>query len=265
MEYFCRRKFIERINKYLANELFHIDEVVNDEANFYTYYVDIIKNQNFEKWEEEYIHLESFISSNNIDITGKNILDISGGPGLKAKYLSKKARYVAVTEFAYAAANAIKSHLGIDAVKYDYNTDSLSDCVDRKFDIILIAYSINFCNNLDKLAKECYSIMNEGGKIYISFVPPTLGCCLRWQHDEYTYNNLYVPESLSAIFCRNGFTEILRDTEGNYMYNKGYSGTFGEKSNFWPMLYRKKKKKFATLNRELIQKNRILVFKKEYT
>jgi SAM-dependent methyltransferase len=167
-----------------------------------------------------------------------------------------------VTEFSNEAVSAMREGLGVQAIKFDYNSDDLTQCVDKEFDVILIEYSLNFCNDLERFAREAFQVVRPGGIIYATIVSPTLGTSLRWEFDEYTYNNLYVPESVALAFRRAGFVEVERGADGEYPYTQGggWSGLWGAMRRFWANYYRRKIRRTATLNRELVQKNRFVVF-----
>lgn len=194
----------------------------------------------------------------NINMNGKKILDISGEPGLLAKQLEGVAERVLVTGYSQIAVDAMKKQLGIDAIKFDYNQDRLHEVIKDKFDIVLIRWSINFCLDLKAFAYSLRKLVHDDSIVYISFVPPTLGCCLRWQYDEYTYNILYHPETIARIFTEEGFILYCRNNEVSYHYTKDRNKL---KALFTIPYLIAARRRDMNINRELIQKGLIQVFK----
>lgn len=100
----------------------------------------------------------------------------------------------------------MRRNLGIEAVKFDYQTDRLRTVIEGTFDLVLIDYSINFCLDLAAFVRSLAEVVKPGGHVYVSFVHPTLGCFLRGQFDEYTYNALYRPATVDEAFTDAGFS-----------------------------------------------------------
>jgi len=248
--------------KSVIDQLYPMQEVIDNEKTFYDYYHELSKMP-IEK--TKYAHLpakfDSIFQSYNIDITEKKILDISGGPGYLSKHLKGKCKKIIVTEFSEYSAKGMAQHLDVEAIKFDYNKDHIDEVIKERFDIILIEYSINFCNDLQDFVRRLCKIAAANALIYVTFVPPTLGCCLRWQHDEYTYNILYQPETLLRMFTQNGFSIKDRISDGEYNFMKGINWKSLLLRLPFILLYKSKAlKKRNSINRELIQKNRGFIF-----
>lgn len=276
----CNNVFRSRKNKYLmenflpayiAKKIFKksifdhyypMQDVIADEKVFYDYYYELSKTP---IEQTKYAHFpakfDSIFKKYNVELAGKKILDISGGPGYLSKYLKGKCEKIVLTEFSEYAVEGMRRHLDIEAVKFDYNKDSIDGVVTGEFDIILIEYSINFCDDLLDFVRRLNKITAPGAFVYVSFVPPTLGCCLRWQHDEYTYNILYHPETLLRMFTQNGFKLHDRFSDGEYNFMKGFMLKGLLLRLPFILLYKfKALNKKNSINRELIQKNRGFVF-----
>jgi hypothetical protein len=128
--------------------LLPLPTVRQDERHFYDYYNEVAKTgEKGTKWESANDRIITNLEKFGIDVKDKKILDISGGPGFLTKRLKPLAKLVVVTEFSKDAVNGMTKALDIEGVKYDYNSDRLSSCVNDKFDIIIIVYSIGFCND----------------------------------------------------------------------------------------------------------------------
>ncbi|MDB5222996.1 MAG: hypothetical protein JWN83_1663 [Chitinophagaceae bacterium] len=258
--------------------LFPVKEIISNESVFYDSYSKDVTSRTAKgtKWEGMYEMVNSNLKEYEFDLAGKSVLDISGGPGFFAKdVLLNGAKRVVVTEYSKISADAMADYLGIESVKYDYNTDELDSCIDGKFDVIFLIYSIGFCNNLDKLVKSINSISNPGAIVYITYSPPTLGLSMRWQFDEYTYNKSWLPETITKHFSKLAFIEIIQEIEGSFSYK--HNNDYPEKDFFWRPgfknalasfilkntrdYYIRKALKNKYINKELVQKNIRHIFK----
>jgi len=244
-------------------KLYPVDEVIEEDRHMYDYYDEYSKLAVEEtKWYGEAENNRKTLGTYGISLTGKTILDISGGPGFVAKELSKSAERVIVTEFSKKAVEGMKKNLGVEAVKFDYQKDKISDILKYKFDIIFINFSINFCYNLKSFVNDLKNVINKDSVIFVSFVLPTLGCCLRWHHDEYTYNVLYHPETMGKVFSEEGFTPVAKKIIRTYGYME--NRTILKKLFLLPfiILYTVYAlRPLLSINRELIQKDILHIYK----
>jgi|TARA_B100002003_G_C14029269_1_gene496191 ubiquinone/menaquinone biosynthesis C-methylase UbiE len=205
--------------KRALNKLYPMEDVINNEERFYDHYSEDSKLKiETTKWEGETHTNIATLKRYGINLEGKNILDISGGPGFVALELEEIAKKVVVTEYSEVSVNAMKKNLGVNAVKFDYQNDIISNIFKDKFDIVFINFSINFCIDLKSFINDLTNILSKNSIVYVSFVPPTLGCCIRWQHDEYTYNVLYHPETMGRLFSEEGFQSISKITYRRFWY-----------------------------------------------
>jgi SAM-dependent methyltransferase len=144
----------------------------------------------------------------NYDITGRRILDISGGPGFVPGHLNKLASECCTTEHSELAANAISEHFGIRAKRFDYNKDNINEVYDEKFDLILIRSSVIFCENLDKLLMDCKRILEPDGCVLLESIIPSLGEVLWWQTLEYKFPRIHSQETIEKYFYKNDFSFV---------------------------------------------------------
>ena len=144
-------------------------------------------------------------SINNLDISDREILDISGGPGVLASALKDKCRRMVVTEYSQTSVDSMREHLGVDAVKFDYLNDQLEAVVEGKFDIILIRSSIIFCHDIEKLLKSISKILRQDGYILLETIIPTLGEVFWWQQMEYKFPIIYSQMALESFMFRHGY------------------------------------------------------------
>ncbi len=208
----------------VANQFYPMNDVRQAADNFYRYYeTSAGLSPAVTKWRTETRDLIAELAGQGLDLAGKSVLDISGGPGFLARDLGAVAREVVVTEFNAAAVAGMVQHLGVKAVKFDYNSDDLASVTSGSYDVILIRYSINFCFDLRRFARSIKSVLTPGGIVYIAFIAPSLGFLLRWQHDEYTVNRLYTSETMARSFVQEGLRLETRYRHHGYgfMENRG--------------------------------------------
>jgi ubiquinone/menaquinone biosynthesis C-methylase UbiE len=208
----------------LISMLYPDEFVRSGERHFYDYYAQAAQLELSEtKWNIQYERIASRFRQWDIELSGRKFLDISGGPGFLTREVAKVAERAVVTEFSSDATAGMNKHLGVEAVTFDYNSDQLSRVLDGPFDVILIDYSINFCGDLAGFAKDLLAIISPGAKVYVSLVVPTLGCCLRWQFDEYTYNHLWSARHLRSSFEEVGFSLQEQTIDPAYGWRDGLS------------------------------------------
>jgi SAM-dependent methyltransferase len=208
----------------VVNQFYPMQAVREGADAFYSYYQDTAASSpERTKYRTETADLLAELKAVGIDLAGKSVLDVSGGPGFLARDLGAIASKVVVTEYSPEAVAGMIRHLGVTAVTFDYNSQDLGDAVGGPYDIVLARYSINFCLDLPRFARALRRVLVPGGRAYISFVAPTLGFLLRWQHDEYTVNRLYTSETMARSFVQEGFTLETRYRHPGYgfMENRG--------------------------------------------
>jgi 2-polyprenyl-3-methyl-5-hydroxy-6-metoxy-1,4-benzoquinol methylase len=168
--------------------------------------------------ESEYMQLIDTLQVSGLNVDNKSVLDVSGGPGYVGKKLSEICNKVVVTEYSEVAVKAMSEVLGIEAIKFDYNSDRLDDLLETKFDIILLRSSIIFCEHLEEFIKSLINILNPGGHVLVETILPTLGEILWWQQLEFKFTFIYSQETIEKYFYKNGFSLIYgqRDYESYF-------------------------------------------------
>lgn len=263
-KYFFDKKIFKSViyrtqNWNICEAILPKQEVINEETKYYDYYFDTAKKGiQGTKWEKVVNDTLKKLIDLKIDLNNKTVLDISGGPGFLTAEIKKQAKKAILTEFSQLAVDGMAKALNIDAVKYDYNTDKLEEVIKEKIDVVLIIYSIGFCNNLPDFLSSLKKVLHKDSVVYIAYSPPTLGLMLRWQFDEYTYNMCYTYESMRRCFAEIGMFETYAEDMGSYAYDRGTSGILKKVSNVY---LRKALNKTNNINRELIQKNLLQVYK----
>ena len=250
--------------------LLPIKEVIEEESHFYDYYNNTVKKGvKGTKWEKGIQTVLENFKRYNIDIKDKSILDISGGPGFLTKELSKIAKRAVVTEFSQIAVDGMKKALEIEAIKFDYNSEKINECIDGKFDIILIIYSIGFCDDLRKFVPSLKKLMHEESIVYVCYSPPTLGLMIRWQFDDYTYTRCWPIETITKSFTEIGMIEIAREDQGlirfdENKYNQAKNPLIKLLTSVHQIIekyYINRALKQNNINKELVQKDIMQIFK----
>lgn len=259
-----------KLKHYYANWLLTQEAVKEDKTKAYEYYVKTLE-KGFEttKWKGVPERIFEKIGVHGIDIKGKRILDISGGPGHVTYAAKGIAERAIVTELSEPSVKAMRKTLGIEAAVFDYNTHSIEDQVEGTFDVVFINYSIGYCNDLRAFAKSLKKLMHEGSHLYIAYSPPTLGLYLRWQFSPYPYTRCWQYETIAKVFAEIGMVEVALEDESAEYYNenKWTSPTFVQRSikkllRWTAASYKRKAlRSKENFNRELYQKNVRHIFK----
>jgi 2-polyprenyl-3-methyl-5-hydroxy-6-metoxy-1,4-benzoquinol methylase len=221
LEWFLPRWFFKRLMPPKAFLRLFRDNGDISAADFYDVYADECRNVS-EVRESEVDLLLDQLSLARIELEGKSVLDISGGPGFVAKQLNHKCARFVVTEFSEKATRAMRDVLGVETVKFDYATDQLENVFADKFDLVLIRSSIIFCPKLDEFVASLSSILNPNGHVLVETIMPTLGDVLWWQQMEYKFPIIYSQETIEKYFYKHGFSFLTgyRDY-GSYTAIKG--------------------------------------------
>ena len=218
---FTPRFFLKLIPK--LKLLVENPEVIDDNSKIYDYMAteNHIKRHQVMKVFENF--MDGMIRKYKINIDGKRILDISGGNGSFIKQFEKYGAVVAMTEYNENSVDYAKNNFHIEAVKFNFNKDSINDLFKRVFDLIFLRAAIMFCSDLNKFLIGLKRIIHGHTLIIVyDSISPSLGTFLRWQIDDYTYLVLYKPETLIKIFEGQGFELISHDTGIPYHFNEGY-------------------------------------------
>jgi 2-polyprenyl-3-methyl-5-hydroxy-6-metoxy-1,4-benzoquinol methylase len=164
------------------------------------------------------------LSQNNISLKNKSILDISGGSGMFVKTLQEfGACKTSMTEFSQAAVEYSKNNLKIPSYYFDLQKHSLLEIFPKKtkFDIIMLRGCIEFCIDLNKLAKEVSQISHKNTILVLTFINPTLGVALRTSFDQYNVKICRPPELTKKIFNRNGFNIAVNSEI--FLFDRNYA------------------------------------------
>lgn len=205
-----------KLRLFFAKTLLSRMTEVESNDDFYAEYAELArKGVKGTKWEKVNAGVVQNLARHGIRVDGASILDVSGGPGFLALDFKDKAKRVLVTEFSQRAVLGMTRELGIDAVKFDYNSDDLAAAVDGKWDIVTIIYSIGFCDDLRKFIQSLRHVLHEGSLVYVCYSPPTLGMMMRWQFDDYTYTRSWPVPVVTSYFKDIGMDLVATEDEGS--------------------------------------------------
>jgi 2-polyprenyl-3-methyl-5-hydroxy-6-metoxy-1,4-benzoquinol methylase len=233
-EFLIPRNFAKKLLPHKAFMRLYSDKGDFEYEKFYDAFV-LETNNVTEKRLSDINQVLDTLNYFNYDITGKKILDISGGPGFVPGHLNKISLECCTTEHSELAAKAISNNFGIRAKRFDYNKDNITEIYNEKFDLILIRSSVIFCENVDDLLKNCSNILNHNGCILIESITPSLGEVLWWQTLEYKFPRIHSQETLEKYFYKNKFNLIGGFREyGDYISVKNRSyPEFSKKLFVW--------------------------------
>lgn len=202
------------------------EAIRRDGVNAYHLYAEVARRGPAgTKWERELRVLEDDFAAAGLAIEPP-VLDISGGPGFLVAGLAGRGLDATVTEFSEVSCRGMSEALGIRALVFDYNRDRLDRVTNRQYRTVLIRWSIDFCRDLEGFCRDLAAVVEEGGTVYVDFVPPTLGVFLRWQHDEYIFERLRHPQAVRPAFERAGFRFAGIKHFEPYHALSGYSAGF---------------------------------------
>lgn len=223
----CKSAFSKKKNHWLLRQ-YPLEKVISvikgkrhqsleDNQKIYDYMVTQGHIEHHEKRRLYERFVDKLVNPIGLGLTGKSVLDISGGNGSFANKLKNEGANLVLTEFNQASVDFAKKHYNLEAIKYDFNSDNISALLGvRKFDIILLRAAIMFCVDLEKLFKELKLISKDETIIIIeSSVIPNSRVVIEWQKDEYNLLRLYSSEFLRTVFKKSGLKVIFDQPRPN--------------------------------------------------
>lgn len=177
--------------------------VVLDEEKMYDYFVEQIHIDWSEREGQEFIN--DYLEPSGINVSGKDLLDLSGGNGHFIKQIEKLGARITLTEINRKTIDYAKQMHGFEVLEYNLNEHDLPTLTQRRYDVIFARACIMFAKDLGKFADEIKRSLTPGGMVLINHsVVPTLGVMLRTQLDEFSYFVLRQPESIIEEFRKHG-------------------------------------------------------------
>lgn len=171
--------------------------------DMYDYFVDPLHIDHSQKDADRF--LKTYVN-NQMNLQGKDILDISGGNGHFIHTFKQYGANVFMTEMNKKAMEYAQNTLDIPSFYFNFQKDNLSEVTSQKFDIIMLRAAIMFCRDLKNLVEELKKCLKPKGLIIIEHsVEPTLGVLTRVQCDEFSYEVLRQPQNVINHFEEKGF------------------------------------------------------------
>ena len=278
--FFDREPFISSFNflnkiskgnlKIFSRDLLSIKKNPNYQKLTYEQYSEFLKNDSkaLNLYKEDIPKQIQRIEKSGIDYKNKNILIISGGPGILAKYLSTYSK-VKVTEFSTVTVNSMKKYLGLDAYKFDFNNYDLTKIFNEKFDLIIAESVVNFSKDIKGLISSICSLINENGEIIISNDSFSLGYAMSWQFADYIPSDFPNQSLFLSYFLNVANIQIMHKEENKYnalIYRTFHGGwksmiTGMFRLPFWFYYGLLANRPFNSLNNKLWSKNIIYYLK----
>lgn len=175
-----------------------------DEEKMYDYFIERPHIEWSEHEGQEFI--TDYLRPSGVDVSDKDLLDISGGNGHFIKQIAKiGAARITLTEINKKTIEYIRQNHNFEVLEYNLNQHDLPTVTGRRFDIIFARACIMFAKDIGKFADEIKRSLVPGGIVMINHsVIPTLGVMLRTQFDEFSYFVLRWPQTIIDEFCKHG-------------------------------------------------------------
>ena len=182
------------------------------EENIYDYFIDTVHIDWAVREGKDFI--TDYLEPSQLNVSGKHLLDISGGNGHFIKQIESLGAKVTLTEFNKKTVDYARKTHGFEVFEYDLNKDDLLDKTKGEFDVVFARACIMFAKDLPKFVASLKQVLSKGGSVLINHsVEPTLGVMLRTQLDEFSYFVLRQPKTVIETFEANGFKLKHRSDE----------------------------------------------------
>lgn len=242
---------LPRLPSTLERMLYPGPAVIDEPERFYDYYAQAAERRVEQtKWQAQIDRVTGRLVARGAKLDGA-ILDVSGGPGFLTRHLAQTARRAVVTEYSPRAVVGMREALGVEAVTFDYQADRIGERVSGPFNTVVIDASLNFCRDVPRFARDLASVCAPDALVYASFTVPTLGCCLRWGYDDYTYEVLYQPQTVVQSFNIAGFRLASSEWDAPFDYRTGVGGKM--RALRAPLELNYRRRAAEPLNRSLLQ------------
>ncbi len=153
--------------------------------------------------DDKYFFLTKFLKRKKI----KKILDISGAPGLTGIEIKKKNKLnYEITEYNDKISKHIKKITGLSTYILDFDNIKKNKVPNKKYDLILIWYSIYYCKNIVHLIDFLKKRVKKNGYLVISQNIPNFAAITKFSITEsYPPYVLYDHKFLVQKFQKSEF------------------------------------------------------------
>jgi SAM-dependent methyltransferase len=137
-----------------------------DNQEFFDEYINLRKDIDNSNINEELPALFSLIDN---DLKGKSILDLGCGYGENSKLLLKRnASRVVGIDISKKMLNLAKKFNSDPKISYYCIDMENIDKIEEKFDLIISSLAIHYVKDYNKLIKDVYNLLNDGGTFIFS-------------------------------------------------------------------------------------------------
>lgn len=149
---------------------------------------------------------------NNYNKNNLKILDISGAPGKDAQILkvNKKVKKIEITEYNKKIVKKINQIIKIKSLFLDYDCIAKNN-INKKYNIIIIWYSIYYSRNLKELILLIKKITLKNGIVIVASNIPNFGCLTKFSiMESHPPKYFWHYKFLIETFYKEDFTVIMK-------------------------------------------------------
>ena len=172
-----KRSFTKKINLFdffLWTPLYRLSNYSKTKKNQFDYYLNVKKNYDY-KGDKFYL-IQNFIKKKNI----KSVLEISAGSGLVGYHLKKRLKInYDMTEFNQKLVDNMKK-FKMNSYILDLDNIDKNKVPKKKYDLIILYYSIYYCKNLKKLILFLKNKLKKNSYIMINQNIPNFACATKF-------------------------------------------------------------------------------------
>ena len=202
--------------RFLEADYLKDERLVEDESIGWNMYADMLKaNAGLDPWNAGVEPQLAILRELGVDYRGKRILCLSGGPGIFAKRLSEFSDVV-ITEYSADVVKAMSEKLGLNAVRYDFNSDRLEDVVSGKFDLVFAEGIVNWCDDQKRFVQSLTNVLNDKAVVYITNNTFSLGYMLTWQFMDHMATQFVHNQAFLSLFYQAGPFRLIGKYQNKY-------------------------------------------------
>jgi 2-polyprenyl-3-methyl-5-hydroxy-6-metoxy-1,4-benzoquinol methylase len=210
--YRSNEKKFNLFNSFKQTRLRFFSNSYKNKKNQFLYLINFISN--FNKKDLVKSKKVKFVELllNNYNKNNVKVLDISGAPGKDAQSLknNKKIKEIAITEYSKEIVKKINERIQIKSFFLDYDHIKKNN-INKKYDIIIIWYSIYYCCNLEELILLIKKIILKNGIVIIASNTPNFACLTKFSiMQNYSPKYLWHYKLLITTFGKHNFKIIKK-------------------------------------------------------
>ncbi len=210
-------KIFNKITRWtiLNKSLIRSKEILKDKTLLYDVYAELLENNDLKAYLRSLRTQLKRLKKNKINYKNKKILILSGGPGILAKYLSRYSD-VTITEFSQKSVVAMKKHLQLNAIQFDFNNNNDYKKLTNKYDLIISESNINYCEDQKLFLFKIDDMLNENGILILSNDKPAFGYMLSWMYHDYMPGIFLTIENILLILQQKNKFQLIGIERNKY-------------------------------------------------